>query len=361
VYRLEFRCQHQYASGFQIDVNFETQHLVTSLFGPSGSGKTSILEMIAGLKPPQQGRIHLNGHTLFDHQQHLSIPLQKRRVGMVFQDHLLFPHYSVENNLRYGLKRRQTKHASITLERVTQVLDLQKILQQYPSSISGGERQRVALGRALLSQPELLMMDEPLTALDEILKNRILAYLERVVQEWKIPTLLVSHAQLEVHRLSDWVIVLDQGRIINQGTPTEALSHPYTMSLTDGVGPINLLRIEEVECHEGICMGRISDQYLHLPSIEDHPEDHLPAPLFVEFSPESVILSRHDVENISVRNHLHGSVCKIMKIGNIYFVSVDVGQIFWAKVTRQAIEELEIREGDTVTCLIKTHSLHVVE
>lgn len=221
---LEFHCRHRYAGGFELGVSFQTERQVVGLFGPSGSGKTSVLSVIAGSLHPQHGRIVLNQQVLLDPRAGIDLPPQRRRVGMVFQDHLLFPHLSVESNLRYGLNRRRAAKRNIDFARVVDVLELGDLLARPPRNLSGGERQRVALGRSLLAGPEALLLDEPLTALDQPLKERILVYLERVLAQWQIPTLFVSHAAADVRRLAEWAIVLEQGRVVAAGSPADVLT-----------------------------------------------------------------------------------------------------------------------------------------
>ncbi|HEV3339574.1 MAG TPA: ATP-binding cassette domain-containing protein [Pirellulales bacterium] len=222
---LEFNCRHRFASGFELDVVFQAAPQVVALFGPSGSGKTSVLSIIAGGLKPQRGFISLRQRKLLDTASGLDLAPQRRNVGLVFQDHLLFPHLSVEANLRYGLVRQRAKQGRIEFARIVEVLELGDLLTRLPRSLSGGERQRVALGRSLLSCPEILLLDEPLTALDQPLKERILVYLERVLAEWRVPTLFVSHGSAEVRRLAEWVIVLDGGRVASSGRPEELLCH----------------------------------------------------------------------------------------------------------------------------------------
>ena len=254
--RLDFSCRHRFPSGFEIDLAFEASGLVTALFGPSGSGKTSVLGMIAGWLPPHFGRIRLGSRWLDDSPSGIHVPTERRQVGMVFQDHWLFPHMSVKDNLGYG-KRRRGSGPPIRFDRVVEVLELEGLLNRYPGSLSGGERQRVALGRALLSNPELLLMDEPLAALDEALKLRILAYLERVVTEWNIPTLFVSHGQAEVRRFAQQVVVMERGRAVAEGSPEEALGQPTPLGWTNSAGPVNLLRIDEAMLRGDQWVGRL--------------------------------------------------------------------------------------------------------
>ncbi len=354
---LEFQCQQRFHGGFELDLHFHTTHLVTALFGPSGSGKTSVLEMIAGGLRPKSGFFQLNERVLLDSQKKHFVPPRHRHIGMVFQDHLLFPHMSVERNLRFGQQRRRRRERNISFDRVIDVLNLQPLLQRYPTNLSGGERQRVALGRALLSSPDLLLLDEPLSALDEGLKGRIMSYIDRAVQEWSIPTLLVSHAQMEIRRLAQWVIVMDKGRVITEGTPEQALSSPQPLAWENTEGPINLLQIEEITSSDGVYRGRIGQQFLQLPYL---PEDHQGA-LYVYFSPASVLLAPQDIHDISARNHLTGTVMKVLHLSKASFIAIDVGQTLWAEVTHEAVKDLQIHTGSSITCLIKTHNLHLVD
>jgi molybdate transport system ATP-binding protein len=225
---LRFRCSHRFAGNFALDAEFNTSAQVTALFGPSGSGKTSTLLMIAGLLRPQSGTIALGDETWFDSARVVHWKPERRRVGFVFQDHLLFPHLSVRRNLMYGHRRRPAAGVGIEPRRVIEVLELGDLVDRYPRNLSGGEKQRVALGRSLLSGPELLLMDEPLAALDEGLKDRILTYLERVVAEWHVPTIYVSHNAREVRRLAEQVIVLESGRVSQCGAPQEVLPEGYS-------------------------------------------------------------------------------------------------------------------------------------
>jgi molybdate transport system ATP-binding protein len=222
---LEFDCRHRFASGFELEVAFQAAPQVVAIFGPSGSGKTSVLSIIGGALKPQHGFVALRDRKLLDTAAHIDLAAHKRNVGLVFQDHLLFPHLPVEANLRYGMVRQRGRKGRIEFARIVEVLELGDLLSRLPRNLSGGERQRVALGRALLACPEVLLLDEPLTALDQPLKERILVYLERVLAEWRIPTLFVSHGAAEVRRLAEWVIVLENGRVASSGRPEELLCH----------------------------------------------------------------------------------------------------------------------------------------
>lgn len=221
VNQLDVKIRHRYEGGFGINVVFRTSSLVTALYGPSGSGKTTILEVVSGLKLPQAGTVELGGRILLDTEAGVNIPPQLRSVGMVFQEKFLFPHFSVKGNLNFGWRRRHQGNSPIGFERVVEVLELEPILNRFPRNLSGGEKQRVALGRALLSGPNLLLLDEPLTGLDDLLKERVTSYIRKAIAEWRIPTLLVSHNLHEVRRLAERVVVLKDGAVVGEGNPSD--------------------------------------------------------------------------------------------------------------------------------------------
>jgi molybdate transport system ATP-binding protein len=217
VSRLEFACTLRYASGFTLDAAFASDAAVTALLGPSGSGKTSVLSVLAGLRRPQRGRIMLDGTVLFDSQRGIDLPPPRRAIGYVFQELLLFPHLSVRRNLLYGWRRRPAGARAVDFARVVRVLELDGLLDRMPHTLSGGQKQRTALGRALLCGPRLLLLDEPLAFVDEALRGRILDYVDRVLQEWAIPTLYVTHRAAEAMALGARVVVLEAGRVVGDG------------------------------------------------------------------------------------------------------------------------------------------------
>jgi molybdate transport system ATP-binding protein len=194
---------------------------VSVVFGPSGGGKTTLLDLTAGILTPRRGRIRLDGELLFDSETGVNLPPEKRRLGYLFQDGALFGHLSVEKNLRYGLSRRGGGGPGFG--EVVEVLEIAPLLQRPPGALSGGEKQRVALGRALLSNPRLLLLDEPLASLDGGLKERILPFLKRSVEHFELPVLYVSHFPEEFHHLADWVVLLEGGRVRAQGLPGDLI------------------------------------------------------------------------------------------------------------------------------------------
>jgi molybdate transport system ATP-binding protein len=200
---------------FLLELDFVLEAETLGLFGRSGAGKTSMLDLIAGVRSPVQGRIVLDDVVLMDRATGAGMPSRKRGMGYVPQEGALFPHLSVEENLRYGGERKGG--AVITFAQVVSVLNLRTLLQRRIAHLSGGEKQRVALGRALLSSPGLLLLDEPLSSLDAGLREETMELLERVRNEFRIPWIYVSHAPWELRRLCAEILVLDRGRVVNQG------------------------------------------------------------------------------------------------------------------------------------------------
>ena len=202
---------------FTVDVNIKAGPGVTTLFGKSGAGKSTIVAMLAGLIKPDSGHIRIGEQTLFDSAQGIDVPPERRQVGYVFQDARLFPHMSVMGNLRYGLNRLGTSKHAETFKRVVALLGLDHLLDRRPANLSGGEKQRVAIGRALLSNPRILLMDEPLASLDAARKSEILPYIERLSADFEMPVVYVSHAVEEVVRLSDTLVLISNGCVAAQG------------------------------------------------------------------------------------------------------------------------------------------------
>jgi molybdate transport system ATP-binding protein len=214
---LEIAIQHKQGS-FRLTVFFQgAESGVTALFGPSGAGKTSVVNMVAGLMRPDAGRIAINGQCLFDSSRGIDLPPEKRRIGYVFQDGRLLPHLSVQANLVYGMRRTPADRRFVQLEPVVELLGIGHLLKRRPARLSGGEKQRVAIGRALLTSPALLLMDEPLASLDAVRKDEVLPFIMRLSQKFAIPILYVSHALDEIVALATHLVMLENGRVLAAG------------------------------------------------------------------------------------------------------------------------------------------------
>ncbi len=199
---------------FSVDVRFEgAADGVTALYGPSGAGKSSVANMVAGLARPDVGKIVVGGRCLFDSERGIDLPPEQRRMGYVFQEGRLFPHYSVRANLCYGMNLVPQEQRAIPFDQVVELLGVAHLLERRPRNLSGGEKQRVAIGRALLTSPAALLMDEPLASLDEARKEELLPFISRISREFAMPILYVSHALTEIRRLAGTIVTLREGRV----------------------------------------------------------------------------------------------------------------------------------------------------
>ena len=198
---------------FELDASLQLNQRVTAIYGPSGAGKSTLLSIIAGITQPDSGRIVIDGECLFDSQARINKPIHQRKIGLVFQDGRLFPHLTVEHNLSYALNFTPVQNQQFQLKQIVTLLELEALLKQRPHQLSGGEKQRVALGRALLSSPRLLMLDEPLASLDDRLKNQILPFLKLVSTEINIPMIYISHSKKEIMQITDNLIDIQHGKV----------------------------------------------------------------------------------------------------------------------------------------------------
>lgn len=226
---------------FLLDTSFSLDSSRAAVFGPSGSGKSTLLHLLAGLNTPRSGRIVLDGEVLFDRVSGVNVPPHRRRIGMVFQDGRLFPHLTVEGNLRYGLKRIPKGGARLRFDEIVSLLEIDALLHRRPATLSGGERQRAALARALLARPRLLLLDEPLAGVDASRKASIIPFLQRVFEKTFTPALIVSHDLEEILPLTRHMIVLDEGRLAGLGHYRDLLAGRRCRPLLGGHGRVNCL------------------------------------------------------------------------------------------------------------------------
>jgi molybdenum ABC transporter, ATP-binding protein len=347
----------QRLGSFELDAGFTSEGGVTALFGRSGSGKTSIMRIIAGLERPDEGRVVLDGDVLVDTGQDIFVPKHRRRFGYVFQETRLFPHLSVRQNLSYGRWFAPSADRAENLHDVTSLLGIKALMDRRPGNLSGGEKQRVAIGRALLSSPRMLLMDEPLAALDEDRKQEILPYLERLRDRMKIPIVYVSHSVSEVARLADRVVVIDDGRVVASGEAADVISHPAISAA--------LAKRETGALLEGT-LGRYDAEYrlnhvtlkassLLVPGSRGDEgrrvRVHIPA--------RDVMLSTSKPTGISALNVLQGTaVAASRDPDGMIDIHVDCGgDIIQSRITRLSWERLRLDVGSQVYAIIKTVAL----
>lgn len=333
---------------------------LTALSGPSGAGKSTLINMVAGLVRPDAGTIAVGGDVFCDCAQGVHMPVERRALGVVFQDARLFPHLTVRQNLQYGLKRAGARASAprATFDAVVQLLGIAPLLNRRPHTLSGGERQRTAIGRALLAQPRLLLMDEPLAALDVARRAEVLPYIERLRDEYDVPILYVSHSLDEVLRLATALVVIDGGRVLAAGPLPDALARRDVRERLGGAD-LGTLVFGVVARHDDrYAMSRLDcgGFELHVPRI-DLP---LGTPLRVRLPERDVALALGRPEAISISNRIPGSVHSIVPLPDPYVavaVRVAPATVIVARITRESAERLALAPGVRVWCLIKSVAL----
>jgi len=345
--------------GFALSVRFTAPAAgIIALFGRSGAGKTSIVNMLAGLLRPDRGRISVDGETLFSSVDRIDLPPERRRLGYVFQEGRLFPHYSVRGNLTYGAGRRDP---AVDFDAVVAMLGLGALLERRPSDLSGGEKQRVAIGRALLASPRLLLMDEPLASLDAPRKAEILPFIERLRAELRIPIIYVSHVMEEIVRLADTLVLLSDGTVAAVGTVEELTSRLDLRPLTgrSEAGAVIRTTVAGHDIAFGLSElafpgGRLRVSHLALP---------LGTPVRVRIRARDVALATTRPTDISMRNVIAARIAEIVaERGPLVDIHLDIGRpgqpvALWARITQRAARELDLAVGSEVFALLKTVSL----
>jgi molybdate transport system ATP-binding protein len=351
---LEVRIRHSFG-GFTLDAAFDAPAGVTVLFGRSGSGKTTIVNAVAGLLRPEGGRIAVDGRVLTDTEARVWLPPHRRRLGTIFQEGRLLPHLTVRQNLRYGAWFAPRDARREDMDRVVEMLGIGHLLDRRPGALSGGEKQRVAIGRALLSAPAAILADEPLAALDEARKAEILPYFERLRDEVAVPILYVSHAASEVARLATTVVALEAGRVVAQGPAAEVLGDPGVTPL--GPREVGAVLETRVVAHhaDGLTELSAGGVQLFLPRIA-RAED---ARVRVRIAAHEVILARGAPEGLSALNILPGTVREVRPgdgPGAIVALDTPAGRVL-ARVTRRSVAALGLAPGVPVHAVVKTVSV----
>jgi len=351
---LEIDVQRQLGS-LSLEASFSCETSgITALFGRSGAGKTSLINMLAGLLRPDRGRIVLRGQTLFDSQRGIDLPPEKRRIGYVFQEGRLFPHLSVRSNLTYGFRRVPAAERRIGLDQVVGLLGIEALLERRPRALSGGEKQRVALGRALLANPHLLLMDEPLAGLDQPRKEEILPFVEQLKSDLDLPIVYVSHSMQEIVRLADTLVLMSNGRIEAVGPLEELTSRLDLRPLTGRyeAGAVLTTTVAGQDRTFGLTELRFAGGRLRVP----HLNLPLGQALRIRIRARDVSISLDPPKNISILNVIP---CIIEAIGEEKGPQIDLqlnagGAPIWARITARSRTALGLRAGLEVYALIKS-------
>ena len=346
---------------FLLDIDVEVPPGFTILFGPSGAGKSTLLDCIAGLTRPDTGRIAANGDLLFESAKKINVPPQHRQVSYVFQSLALFPHMTVEANVAYGLPDLPEQQRCARVSEILQMFRVEKLRSRKPREISGGEQQRIALARSLVTLPRVLLLDEPLTGLDSELKASIIDDLRAWNAAQKIPILYVTHSREEVDALGERVIALVHGKIISEGTPREVLDAPRRKKLAQAAGFENLFSGTVLDLREadGVMRVRLANTAceIEVPLGHASPGDHVR----VAVRAGDILLAAEMPRGLSARNILEGKIVSIERRGALVVVRVDCGVTFTVHVTPGAERTLELATEKKVWLVLKTHSCHFVE
>lgn len=350
---------------FDLKLRFRSECRVLGVFGPSGAGKTTFLEAVAGLRAKASGRLVCGGEVWLDTAAGVRLAAERRGIGYVPQEHLLFPHWNVRRNLQSGLRRAREAggDAEAVFEEVIRVLELEALLDRKVEELSGGERQRVALGRALCSGPKLLMLDEPLASLDWKLRHRILPFLVRARDVFRIPMLVVSHNPAELQALCDEVVALRSGQLVAQGTPTEVFTHPEVYASAAQEGYENILSGTLTESGEegvGIRIGATETGPVVRASSRAGKNGE---PVLIGIRAQDVLISNERIRGVSARNWLEARVKSVSSVDGRRVLTASLepagsGELV-VELTQDALAELSLEVGRRVWLFFKSSAVAV--
>ncbi|HEV2171582.1 MAG TPA: molybdenum ABC transporter ATP-binding protein [Candidatus Binatus sp.] len=349
------------STGFTLDAAFEARPGFTMILGPSGGGKTTLLNCIAGFVRPDAGRITIGAHVLFDSAERIDAPPAARRLGYVFQNLALFPHLTAAQNVEYGLARLRADERHARAATMLDAMRIAHLAGRKPVEISGGERQRVALARSLVTDPDALMLDEPLAALDAATKSRILDDLRTWNAAREIPILYVTHSPDEAFALGERVVVLEAGRILAQGMPQNVLTTPRHETIAQVVGFENVFdaTVKSIAAGQGtmLCQLNGSATEIEVPLGHAEPGDRIR----IAIRAGDIIVAVGRPNGLSARNSLQGRIRSIRREGVRVVVMIDAGSSFEVHLTPAAIDSLHLQAGKEVWLVIKTYSCNLVE
>ena len=345
---------------FTLEVELSLWPGITILFGASGSGKTTLLQCIAGLVQPGSGSLVLGPRILFDSEKRINVPVVRRRIAYLFQDLALFPHLNVEQNVQYGLARTSLQDRRKRTLEILNSFRIEHLVNRKPHEVSGGERQRIALARSLVTDPSLLLLDEPLSALDSITKSKIIEDLRAWNAAHAIPILYVTHALTEAFALGERVVVLDRGRILAHGTPQQVLAAPRNETVAQLAGFENIFAAAVISRNEGhgTLRCRLDDSAVEL---------EVPLARYASGTRVRVAIRAGDImlasirpEGLSARNVFQGDLLSVRRQGVTIIATVESGVRFQIDLTPSAFDQLRLKIGQSVWLVIKTYSCHLV-
>jgi molybdate transport system ATP-binding protein/molybdate/tungstate transport system ATP-binding protein len=316
------------------------------ILGPTGAGKTILLETIAGIYRPDKGKILMDGKDI------TYIPPKDRNISMVYQDYMLFPHLNVEQNIAFGLKLKKTSKEIIKdkVEKNSKLLNIYHLLHRYPGTLSGGEKQRIAIARAMVIEPYALLLDEPLAALDTQTRDRLRQELKRIHSITKVIIVHVTHNFEEVFSLADSVAVMNEGRIIQVGSPDDIFRKPNCEFVANFVGVENLFK--------GKSIVENGSAHINIDGVNIFSTNRKSGEAFISIRPEEILISKQPFKS-SARNSLKGKIARIVNSGATAKITVDAGVPFNVMITKQSLENMELKEGITAYITFKASAVHI--
>ncbi len=328
---------------------------VVVLFGPSGCGKTTVLRCLAGLERPELGSIAFAGQTWFDHEQRLFLRPQERQIGYLFQEYALFPHLNVAQNIGFGLQDLAIAERRKRVHEMLELFDLTGLEARFAHQVSGGQQQRIALARVLACRPRLLLLDEPLSALDTSLRERLRGELRRLLAECGTPAIVVTHDRTEAISLADQVLVLNDGSVRQSGPPNEVFSRPADLTVAHIVGVETVASATITSEEQGLARVDINGREL-LAVAPDNCDTHV----YACIRAEDVAILKDQSGSMGAQNRLEGTVVSLVSEGPLVRVTLDCGFSLMALVSRPAYQELDLHTGDSVKALVKVPAVHLL-
>ena len=350
---LSLKIQKQWPN-FELDLDLEIKPAFTALFGPSGSGKTTTLNLVAGLARPDQGEISLQDQVLYSSQKRVNTSPQNRSVGYIFQESRLFPHYSVQENLEFGLTKVPEGEHRFDFSKIVEIAGIRALLNRMPADLSGGEKQRVALARALLASPDTLLMDEPLAALDLSARLSFLTFLKEIHLKFKLPILYVTHDLASVLNFADEVVILQNGKNIGYGRPYELLDKMTVAPLVSSAEIANILELEVTTDKSSNGLTEATSD--HLSFVVPHLDCTVGEKLTLNIPASEIIIGIKEPDGLSATNILPGKITDIHQLGERILVDVKAGPKFTVEIVPATVERLGLRSGKAVFLIFKASS-----
>ena len=338
---------------FNLKVDFSMKNEIFTLFGKSGNGKSLTLNIIAGFIQPEKGSfIKIDDEIILDEK--INVKIENRKIGYVTQQSYLFPHYNVEKNLLFAYEEKNKNN--YLFKDIVNILNIENLLLRYPQNLSGGEKQKVALGRALLSQPKILLLDEPISSIDIQNKWIILEYIRKIHNFYKIPIVFVTHSFEEMEYLSDSIAIIEKGEIIEKDIKTNILNSNYFLKNKKSLNYINFFKVKILEHlpNEEITKVKIANKIFTIPYTNKNINEEIE--IFIES--KSIIIAKDHPNDLSVRNIYCGKVIDIIEIGNFILLKINDGSFeLVAEITKLSLKEMNICKGDTLHYIIKTYEI----